>query len=103
MTPTPQRAEPISPLRQEPDPLELTSADVLHESSDEHPWLQEAPQVDSGPVGHGGRQVLGIGLGILAALWIAYCAWSAGRTLAGQPISSPQLAQWLAIAAAPLA
>jgi predicted nucleic acid-binding Zn-ribbon protein len=103
MTPTPQRAEPIVPLREEPEPLDLTSADVLHESSDETPWLQEAQTVGSRPAGHGGRQVLGIGLGVLAALWIAYCAWSAGRTLAGQPISSPQLAQWLAIAAAPLA
>ena len=103
MTPTPQRAEPISPVRQEPEPLDLTSADVLHEPSSEHPWLQEAAQVDSHPVGHGGRQVLGISLATLAALWIAYCAWSAGRGLAGQPVSSPQLAQWLAIAAAPLA
>src|SRR5690348_12580837 len=105
MTPTPQRAEPISPVRQEPEPRELTSADVLHEPSSEHPWLQEAAEVES-PVadhGRGGRQVLGITLGVLATLWVAYCGWSAGRTLAGQPISSPQLAQWLAIAAAPLA
>jgi hypothetical protein len=105
MTPTPQRAEPISPLRQEPEPLELTSADILNEPSYEHPWLQEAAAVETPVVEHGkgGRQVLGITLGILAALWIAYCAWSAGRTLAGQPITSPQLAQWLALASAPLA
>src|SRR5690349_7699338 len=105
MTPTPQRAEPISPLRQEPEPLDLTSADVLHDPSFEHPWLQEAAPVESPAVDHGrgGRQVLGVTLGILAALWVAYCAWSAGRTLAAQPISSPLLAQWLAIAAAPLA
>ena len=29
--------------------------------------------------------------------------WSAGRTLAGQPLSSPQVAQWIAVAAGPLA
>jgi len=103
MTPTPQRAEPIVPLREEPEPLDLTSADVLHEPPLESPWLQEAPAVESRAMGQGGRQVLGITLCVLAALWIGYCAWSAGRTLAGQPISSPQLAQWLALASAPLA
>jgi hypothetical protein len=104
MTPTPQRAEPIVPLREEPEPLDLTSADVLHEPSAETPWLQEAGTVESAVEhGKGGRQVLGVTLTVLAVLWVGYCAWSAGRTLAGQPISSPQLAQWLAIAAAPLA
>ena len=39
----------------------------------------------------------------LAALWLGYSAWSAGRTLAGQPLSSPLLTQWLAVAAGPLA
>ena len=53
--------------------------------------------------GAGGRQVLGSALVILAALWIGYCAWAAGRALADQPISSPALAQWLALAAGPLA
>src|SRR5206468_5579805 len=38
-----------------------------------------------------------------SALWLAYAAWSAGRTLAGQPLSSPQVAQWIAILAGPLA
>jgi len=100
MTPTPQRAEPISPLHEEPEPLDLTSADIAPE-----PWLQEAEGFDSSAAqpGAGGRQVLGITLLVLATLWIGYCAWSAGRTLAGQPLSSPQLAQWLALASAPLA
>ena len=100
MTPNPQRAEPLSPVREEAEPLELTSLDVMHE-----PWLEEADRGESTAAepGNGGRQVLGIGLAVLAALWLAYCAWSAGRTLAGQPLSSPQIAQWLATAAGPLA
>ena len=53
--------------------------------------------------GAGGRTVLGSTLVILAALWLGYCAWAAGRALADQPLSSPALAQWLALAAGPLA
>jgi ABC-type transporter Mla subunit MlaD len=51
----------------------------------------------------GGRAVLGYALLVLAVLWIGYTAWSAGRALAAQPLSSPQIAQWVAIAAGPLA
>jgi len=51
----------------------------------------------------GGRAVLGSALVVLAVLWMAYTAWSAGRVLAGQPLSSPIIAQWVAIAAGPLA
>jgi len=53
--------------------------------------------------GAGGRAVLGSALTILAALWLGYCAWAAGRALGDEPISSPQVAQWLALAAGPLA
>jgi hypothetical protein len=42
----------------------------------------------------GGRQVLGWALGILALLWTGYTAWSAGRVLADQPLTSPAIAQW---------
>ena len=51
----------------------------------------------------GGRQVLGWGLSILALLWTAYAAWSAGRSLATEPMTSPQIAQWIAILTGPLA
>jgi hypothetical protein len=51
----------------------------------------------------GGRQVLGWGLSILALLWTAYAAWSAGRSLATEPLTSPQIAQWVAILTGPLA
>ena len=48
-------------------------------------------------------QVLGWALALLAALWLGYTAWSAGRALADQPLTSPAFAQWVAIAAGPLA
>ena len=51
----------------------------------------------------GGRAVLGSGLILLSALWLGYTAWSAGRALGDVPLSSPALAQWVAIAAGPLA
>ncbi|MDQ3075183.1 MAG: hypothetical protein M3Q88_06200, partial [Pseudomonadota bacterium] len=53
--------------------------------------------------GAGGRQVLGWTLALLAALWLGYTAWSAGRALAAAPLGSPAFAQWVAIAAGPLA
>ncbi|HSQ98469.1 MAG TPA: hypothetical protein VLM36_00975 [Sphingomicrobium sp.] len=106
MTPTPQRAQPLPPS-EAAEPLELTDAvSAAPEGSfiDEQ-WLQAtepADVVDRSP-GAGGRRVLGGALLALAVLWIGYSAWSAGRTLAGQSLSSPLLAQWLAIAAGPLA
>src|SRR6476661_5275947 len=100
MTAIPQRAEPLPPLSEEAESLDLTSDQVvIAPSFDSDEWAERHAEER----GAGGRQVLGIGLAILAALWLAYCAWSAGRTLAGQPLSSPQLAQWLATAAGPLA
>ena len=56
-----------------------------------------------GVASEGGRQVLGWGLSILALLWTAYAGWSAGRSLASEPLGSPQVAQWLAILTGPLA
>ena len=102
MTPTPKRAEPLPPATDAAEPLELTSADIaMAPEGDTEEWLQpsEAAAPDRGA---GGRQVLGIALTVLAVAWIAYCAWSAGRTLTGQPLSSPLVAQWLAISASPL-
>src|SRR4029079_15888445 len=56
-----------------------------------------------GAASEGGRQVLGWALAILALLWTGYTAWSAGRGLADQPLTSPAIAQWVAILAGPLA
>ena len=100
MTPNPQRAEPLPAEYEQAEPLDLTSDQIAVEPAfDRHEWAERSAEER----GAGGRQVLGITLGVLAALWLAYCAWSAGRTLAGQPLSSPQVAQWLAVAAGPLA
>ena len=103
MTPNPQRAEPLPQANQAVEPLELTSADIAPQAPfEEEQWLQPTEQAVAQP-GSGGRRVLGTTLTVLAALWLGYSAWSAGRTLAGQPLSSPLVAQWLAIAAGPLA
>ena len=101
MTPTPQRAERLPKAHDAAEPTQLLSAaaDFVEPSFDEEQWREQSAEER----GTGGRQVLGTALTILAGLWVAYTAWSAGRTLAGQPLSSPLLAQWVAIAAGPLA
>lgn len=53
--------------------------------------------------GAGGRTVLGWALAALAALWIGYTGWSAGRALGDVSLSSPALAQWIAVVTGPLA
>jgi predicted nucleic acid-binding Zn-ribbon protein len=100
MTSKPKRADPAPQLNDADEPLELTNGEPPAPAVEEQ-WLQPAEETVTDR-GAGGRKVLGVALSILAALWLAYCAWSAGRTLAGQPLSSPLVAQWLAIAAAPL-
>src|SRR5689334_4145126 len=103
MTPNPQRAEPLQPSTGMAGPLELTSADIAPDTQfDEEQWLQPSEPAAAHP-GAGGRRVLGVALIVLAALWLGYSAWSAGRTLVGQPLTSPLVPQWLAIAAGPLA
>src|SRR5215212_4810467 len=104
MNPSPHRAplsaEPLTPAAEDLPPLELTSDDVVIEPSfDPDRWAENQAEER----GSGGRQVLGTALVVLAALWLAYPAWSAGRALAGQPLSSPAIAQWLALATGPLA
>ena len=101
MTPTPKRAEPLPQRDKSAEPIELLSAaaDFVEPTFDEEQWREQSAEER----GTGGRQVLATALTILAALWVAYTAWSAGRTLGGQPLSSPQIAQWIAIAAGPLA
>jgi predicted nucleic acid-binding Zn-ribbon protein len=100
MTPTPKRAEPLPPAIDMAEPLELTSDDIAGgQSFDQGEWAERSAEER----GAGGRKVLGFALTFLAALWLGYSAWSAGRTLAGQPLTSPLFAQWIAIAAGPLA
>src|SRR3954452_13234440 len=100
MTPNPQRSEPLPRAADEADPLDLTSDQIaLEPTFDQGQWAESRAEER----GAGGRQVLGWTLSLLAALWLAYTAWQAGRTLVGQPLTSPQIAQWLSIAAGPLA
>ena len=101
MTPTPQRAEHLPPADDAAEPTNLLagSIDFVEPTFDHHEWREQSAEEH----GAGGRQVLGIALTLLAGLWLAYTAWAAGRALSGQSLSSPQVAQWLASAAAPLA
>jgi hypothetical protein len=102
MTPIPQRADPLPPASDAVEPLELTTVaggDLSEPVFDQGQWLQQTAEER----GSGGRQVLATALTLLAALWLAFSAWSAGRTLSGQSLSSPQIAQWVAVAAGPLA
>ncbi|MCL6682397.1 hypothetical protein [Sphingomonas alba] len=99
MTATPHRAEPI-PQPAEDAPIEAMAEHQDYSAQDAE-WL--APQEEPQTRGAGGRAVLGWALGLLAALWLAYTAWSAGRELANQPLTSPAIAQWVAVAAGPLA
>jgi hypothetical protein len=101
MTPTPKRAETLPPADDaaETNNLLSNSIDFVEPSFDQEQWLERTAEER----GTGGRQVLAGTLAVLAALWLAYAAWSAGRTLAGQPLSSPLIAQWIAVAAGPLA
>src|SRR5438046_2854690 len=78
--------------------LQANSVDFVEPSFDQEQWLERTAEER----GAGGRQVLAGALAVLAALWLAYTAWSAGRTLAGQPLSSPLITQWIAVAAGPL-
>src|SRR6476646_794799 len=101
MTPTPKRAEPLPKAPNAAEPIELLSAatDFIEPAFDENQWREQSVEER----GAGGRHVLGVALSLLSVLWVGYIAWSAGRTLSGQPLSSPQLAQWIALAAGPLA
>jgi len=101
MTPTPKRAESLPPADDaaETNNLLSNSVDFVEPSFDQDQWLERTAEER----GSGGRQVLAGALAVLAALWLAYTGWSAGRTLGGQPLTSPQIAQWVAVAAGPLA
>ena len=63
-------------------------------------WAES--EAETGVHGASGRTVLATALILLALAWTGYIAWSAGRSLGAEPLSSPLVAQWLSIAAAPL-
>jgi len=99
----------ISPHRAQSDPNYGIEELVLTEREE----VQAEPPFDClswaetrdlhGVASEGARMVLGWALSILALLWTGYTAWQAGRTLADQPLTSPAIAQWVAILAGPLA
>jgi ABC-type transporter Mla subunit MlaD len=100
MTASPNRAPTLQPISDvEPEVLELSEEVSFSPQFDSGEWAERRAEAQSA----GGRHVLGTALTIFAALWLAYTAWSAGRSLGGQPLSSPQIAQWVAVAAGPLA
>ncbi|WP_309602979.1 hypothetical protein [Sphingomonas sp.] len=100
MTATQPRSEP--PVPAYTDGISQPFGEGMEASSfDERNWTYVAE--DAEPVSPGGRAVLGWALGLLAAAWLAFSAWSAGQALAARPLTAPELASWVAIAAGPLA
>jgi hypothetical protein len=99
----------ISPHRAPSDQLPSTTEESfpVYEGFQPEPQFDQlswtAAQDEDEVASAGGRMVLGWALGVLALLWTGYTAWSAGRTLADQPLSSPMVAQWVAILTGPLA
>src|SRR3954452_2048905 len=100
MNPFAKRAEPLSPAYVGAQPLDLTDELVANTPSfDQEQWAESRAEQH----GAGGRRVLGTVLGLLAVVWLAFSAWSAGRSLGGQSLASPAFAQWIAATATPLA
>jgi hypothetical protein len=99
----------ISPHRapSEPVPSTVEESYPVYEGYGQEPQFDQlswaAARDEEEVASAGGRMVLGWALAVLALAWTAYTAWSAGRSLADQPLSSPQVAQWVAILAGPLA
>ena len=100
MEPRPLRpAVPLRTRREEP-PLPVEPVETVEtEEFDMGEWQQERAEHD----GAGGRMVLGWALAVLAAAWIGYAAWAAGTALSSAPLTSPALAQWVAVVTGPLA
>ena len=97
MTAQPHYAE-RDPVRSDPsDPASAGDAGLA--PFDEATWSETRAEQS----GAGGRAVLGWALALFGAVWLGYTAWAAGHALRTTPLSSPALAQWVAIAAGPLA
>lgn len=97
MEPHPLRpAKPARPPREVVPPVEQVEPTPAFDMGE---WRNERVEHD----GAGGRMVLGWALALLAAAWIGYSAWSAGNALTLAPLTSPALAQWVAVVTGPLA
>ena len=102
MEPHPLRAaESEAPIRTEAinEPPLIPEENDRSTSFDAGEWQQARAEHE----GAGGRAVLGWVLALLAAAWLGYTAWSAGRAVADVAPTSPAIAQWIAVAAGPLA
>ena len=98
MTAYPHYAEREPDAPPATDPVE-SSGETSLAAFDEMAWTERRDEQR----GAGGRQVLGWALALIGALWLGYTAWSAGRALSALPLASPAFAEWVAIAAGPLA
>ncbi|MEJ7776107.1 MAG: hypothetical protein WKF52_01710 [Sphingomicrobium sp.] len=98
ITPSPRCASAVPP---EQEVAQADGIDLDSPGFDRVHWDESRAEGDVHAAG--GRTVLGSALAFLAVLWVGYTAWSAGRALAAEPMTSPQIAQWVAIAAGPLA
>ena len=98
MTAYPHYAERDPDAPPATDPVE-SSGEASLAAFDEMAWTERRDEQR----GAGGRQVLGWALALIGALWLGYTAWSAGRALSALPLASPAFAEWVAIAAGPLA
>jgi DNA repair exonuclease SbcCD ATPase subunit len=96
---SPHSASPEYPETEVPP---VDSEDTAPAAAFDQMQWQESRSDDS-PATAGGRTVLATALILLAVAWTAYTAWSAGRALGNGPLTSPELAQWIAVAAGPLA
>jgi hypothetical protein len=96
---SPQAAPPNLPESEAP--AVSTEDSSTNAGFDRMQW--EESRSDESPATAGGRTVLAAALSVLAVLWIAYTAWSAGRALGNGAVTAPAVAQWIAIAAGPLA
>ncbi|HEU5483252.1 MAG TPA: hypothetical protein VFU80_09230 [Sphingomicrobium sp.] len=99
---TASQPHPAPHEQSEPEVAVLSPAESLPPAGfDQRQW--DETRSDDHPATPGGRVVLATGLVVLAIAWAGYTAWSAGQALASEPLSSPAIAQWVAIAAGPLA
>jgi hypothetical protein len=102
MNPSPYRAPAPEP-HPAPSEQQIGEPDELMLETEFNPLQWSEPQQEAGERGAGGRAVLGSALTLLAVLWIGFTAWAAGKALVADPPAAPEAAQWIAIAAGPLA
>jgi hypothetical protein len=103
MSTNPYRAQGGRYLDDQEDQVPVVGGEEVYSEPSFSPMEWAEIRDVHGVASEGGRQVLGWGLGILALLWTGYSAWSAGQALVDQPLSSPAIAQWVAILTGPLA